>query len=297
VIEGKRVVAWTPYGRRETVSILFAYMWREHERGLVDEWWLCMNTDPGQQAADVAYAYKLAARHGDFVKIVDRPADIPRLHPKQRNTGYFYRYMTDRDSVFLRLDDDIIYVHPEAVERLVRHRIETQVGVCSFPVMWNNSIVSWFLQKAGVIPEGQLDSGEFWPTVGGPYCMDPVGWANGQFAVQMHRFLLEHIEAGTTDKCLLYQDYQVQLGQQFSVSVFTSLGSMYADLQQPGVLVPSEEESWHTIHQPTRIGQPNTLVGDALVSHYTFFPQGPIVRSTDILDHYRRIAGTIFQEA
>ena len=127
MIEGNRVVAWTPFGRAETVSILFAYLWREHERGLVDEWWLCMNTDPGVQQSDVAYAYKLAARHG-FIKLVDRPSDVPRLHPKQRNTGYFYRYMTDPQTVFLRFDDDIIYVEESAIERLVRHRLETQVG-------------------------------------------------------------------------------------------------------------------------------------------------------------------------
>jgi hypothetical protein len=29
------------------------------------------------------------------------------------------------------------------------------------------------------------------------------------------------------------------------------------------------------------------IVGNALVSHYTFFPQGPIIRATDILDRYR----------
>lgn len=296
MIDGKRVVAWTPYGRRETVSILFAYLWREHERGLVDEWWLCLNTDPGQQQDDVAYAYSLMARHGDFIKIVNRPADVPRLHPKQRNTGYFYRYMTDRDSVFVRFDDDIIYVHEDAVERLVRHRLETQVGVCSFPLMWNNAVVSWYLQKGGVIPEGEQSDGSFWPTVGGPYCMDPVGWADGRFGVQMHRLLLDRIENDEVDKCLLYQDYQLPVGMQYSVSVFASLGSTYADLARPGVLEPSEEESWHTIHQPARIQQPNTLVGDALVSHYTFFPQGPIIRGTDILDHYRRIARRIFDE-
>lgn len=295
MIEGKRIVAWTPFGRRETVSILFAYMFREHERGLVDEWWLCLNTDPGQQADDVAYAYQMAARHSNFIKIVQRPDGVPRLHPKQRNTGYFYRYMADdaaRETVFVRFDDDIIYVHEDAVERLVRHRLETQVGLCSFPVMWNNSVVSWYLQKAGVIPEGDYGT-QHWPTVGGPYCMDPVGWADGRFGVQMHRFLLEHIEAGTTDKCLLYQDYQLPVGMQYSVSVFASLGSVYADLSKPGVLEPSEEESWHTIHQPARLQQPNTLVGDALVSHYTFFPQGPIIRSTDILDHYRLIASRL----
>lgn len=288
------VVAWTPYGRKETVSILVEYIRREHERGLVDQWWLCMNTDPNQ-AEDVAYAHELAARYPAWIKLVDRPAGVPVLHPKQRNTGYFYREMTDPHTVYVRLDDDIIYVHEDAISRLVTHRLEAESGVASFPVMWNNSIVSWFAQQAGVIPAagsttvgaGMPNLTYHWPKVGGPYCMDPVGWADGRFGVAIHRLLLEWLDADTPEMAFLYQDYQLPIGMQFSVSTFASLGSMYAKLATPGVLVPDEEESWHTVHEPRKLGQPNVIVGNALVSHYTFFPQGPIIRATDILERYR----------
>jgi hypothetical protein len=280
MLSGKRVVAWTPFGREKTVSVLADYMRREHERGIVDEWWLCMNTDP-EQASDIMYAMKLGMRYQHWVRQLQRPSTCPRLFPKQRNTGYFYRYMTDPDTVFVRFDDDIIYVHEDAVQRLVTHRLETQAGVASFPVMWNNSVVSWFLQQAGIIPQE-------WGIVGGPYCMDPTGWANGQFAVKMHNHLLDNV--GDIEKLFLYQDYQLQVGMQFSVGTFASLGSMYAALPTPGVLEPHEEESWHTVHHPRRLMQPSMLVGNALVSHYTFFPQKAIVEATDILDRYRLLA-------
>lgn len=281
MINDKKVVTWTPYGREETVSILYKYMKRDHERGLVDEWWLCLNTDP-DQIQDLKYAYKLA-RENKFIHIKDRPAGMPRLTPKQRNTGYFVRYMIDPDTVFVRFDDDIIYVHDDAISNLVTHKIETPDSLCSFPVMWNNSIVSWFLQKAGRIP---LEFGE----VNGPYCMDPQGWANGHFAVNIHNLLLQHLEENTVPDLYLYQDFPLQIGMQFSVSCFAALGSHYASLPEPGVLQPYEEESWHTVHRPKAIGQPNMLVGNALVSHYTFFPQRAIVTQTDILDRYRKYA-------
>ena len=283
MIDGKRVVVWTPYGRERTVSILFDYVRREVERGIVDEYWLCMNTDP-EQVSDVTFAMRLDLLH-PFVKRVERPAEgAPRLFPKQRNTGYFYRYMTDPDTVFVRLDDDVVFVDENAIERLVRHRIETQVGVASFALIWNNAICSWYLQKAGIIPE---DFGVVWTM----HCMDPMGWANPEFAVRIHNYLLDALSIGTsTEKFFLYQDMSLPLGTQFSVSAFASLGSMYAELGRPGVLEPSEEESWHTIHQPRRTGQPNTVVGNALVSHYTFFPQKAVVEQTDILDRYRALA-------
>jgi hypothetical protein len=315
VASNNPVIAWTPYGREETVSILARYMFREHSRGVIDQWWLCLNTDPGQ-AEDTRYAYMLAAAYPEWIKLKERPEGRPRRTPKQRNTGYFYEYMTDRDTVFIRIDDDIVYLHPQAINRLVAHRLQATTGVASFPVMWNNSIISWYAQQAGVIPapgtrmlinlesfrdwvrmtEEELNQPPRtetydWPKVGGPYCMDAVGWADGRFAVALHRLLIDRVEAGRAEDLFLYQDYQLQTGMQFSVSVFASLGSLYADLPDgPGVLVPYEEEHWHTVHQPSVIGSPNSIVGDALVSHYTFFPQGPVVRATDILDRYRSLA-------
>jgi hypothetical protein len=288
VIDDHRVVAWTPYGREVTVSVLKEYMIRDHFRGLVDEWWLCLNTDPGQ-VSDLRYAYRLAAEY-DWIKAVNRPAGLPRRVPKQRNTGYFYRLMIDPGAVYHRFDDDIIYVHPDAIERLVRHKLATPDSLCSFATMWNNSIVSWFMQQAGVIPK---EFGE----VRQMFCMDPMGWANGAFAVKIHNLLLDWIEAGEPERAYLYQDFPIPPGTQYSVSCFASLGSHYAGLEPPGVLVPDEEESWHTVHRPRQIGQPNMLVGDALVSHYTFGPQRSAVLTTNILDRYRAIAEKSSQEA
>lgn len=299
MIDGKRVVAWTPYGREVTVSILGQYLRREHERGLVDEWWLCLNTDP-DQVDDLRYAYALARAY-PWIKLKERPEDRPRRHPKQKNTGYFYEYMTDPETVFVRLDDDLVYLHEEAIPRLVRHRAQQAGGVASFPVMWNNAIVSWYAQQAGIIPAAgqkamikghELDD-YVWPQVGGPFCMDPVGWADGLFAVALHRLALDRIRAGEAERLFLYQDMPVAPGTQFSVSCFASSGELYAKLDEPGVLVPYEEEHWHTVHQPAVLGVPNVIVGDALVVHYTFFPQGPIVRATDVLDQYRQLAGEL----
>ncbi len=291
MINGRRVIAWTPYGRVLTYSLLIKYLKREVEKGVVDEVWLFMNTDPTGQEQDVAFAHEVAEQY-PWAKLVYRPEGIPRHPgPKQRNTGYAYRYMADPDAVYVRLDDDIVYLHEDALTNLVQRRIETPAPTAIFATVWNNAIVSWFAQQAGVIPK------EF-GIVGGPYCMNGMGWSNGQFAVDIHRLLLDHAEAGTADKLYLYQDFPIQNPEsgspsmQFSVSGFASLGSMYAALPAgPGVLVPDEEESWHTEHQPTVTGVPNLLVGNALISHFTFMGQrAHVLANPDILDRYRALA-------
>jgi|SRR6185369_4829016 len=295
MIDGKRVVAWTPFGRERSVSILTEYLRRDHERGIVDEHWLFMNTDVAGQESDIAYAYGLAARHPGWVRIVERPPGEPYRTPKQRNTGLAYRYMTDPDTVYVRLDDDIIYVHEDAIGRLAKAKLEMRPTLCCHAMMWNNAITSWYLQQAGVIPF-EFDTGGSAPLrmeVGSPFCMDPVGWASGDFAVAIHELLLGWLDAGEPQRAFLYQDMPLQLGQQFSVSAFASLGADYAALPRPGVLEPDEEEHWHTVHQPRVIGAPNIIVGNALVSHYTFGPQQRAVLATDILDRYRALAGKL----
>jgi hypothetical protein len=287
MIDGKRVVAWTPWGRRPTASILVEYLKRDHALGIVDEYWPYLNVGPGQDD-DLAYAHELAAAH-DWIVPKERPADCPHMTPLQRNTGYAYRYMTDPDSIYIRLDDDIVYIHPAAMARLARAKIQQPFTTACFALIWNNALCTHFLQAMGVVPKE-------WGDVR-PYCMDANGWANGEFAVKMHTMLLDAIERDTVNDLYLYQDVSLQIGQQFSVSCFASAGRDYAALPDgPGVLVPDEEEFWHTVYKTQDTGAPNVIIGNALVSHYSFGPQHGVLYPSNVLDRYRELAATLNQE-
>lgn len=296
MIDGKRVVCWTPYGRVGTYSLLIKYLGREVERGIVDEVWAYENLEPHSDGfsnpqADHEYLRELESTMPLWFQVKQRPEGLPRRLPVQRNTGYAYRYMTDPDTVYIRLDDDIVYLHEDAISNLAGKRIANTYPVAVFGTTWNNAIVSWFYQQQGLIPREWGECGFF--------CMDPIGWANGSFAVNLHTMLLDIAEQGdskkVSDEMYLYQDFPIQAGTQFSVSFFASLGSMYRDLPHgPGVLHPNEnndeEESWHTQYKPREIGTDNLLIGNALVSHFTFKPQKPRVMASNILERYQTLA-------
>lgn len=282
------VVAFTPYGRKLTVSILLEYMKRDHQKGVIDEWWLCMNTDP-TQVEDIAYAHELAKEY-DFIKIKERPTaseheSFGEHHQhKQMYTRTFYWYMTDENTVYLRFDDDIVYVHPGTVERMVEQKVKRPNTLGLFPIIWNNAIVTWHLQQRGVVP---VEYGK----VHAPYCMDQVGWADGKLACHMHYHLIDKILNNKVEECFMYQDVQLDVGQQFSVSCFAVHGKDYKELDPPGVLDFYEEEHWLTVHRPQVVNKVNQVLSDALVSHYTFYPQrAEVERHPDILDWYRKIA-------
>jgi hypothetical protein len=280
----RRVVAFTPYGRERTVSILYPYLRREQEQGVLDEWMLWMNTDADQES-DRAYARALAGRH-PWIKIVERPANDEYHFHKQMYTRLFYVHCTDPDAVYLRFDDDIVYVHDLAVRRMVEQKAARPDTLGLFPIIINNAICSWHLQQRGAIP---ADFGQ----VGSPFCMDPVGWADPGFAEKLHRMVLDRIRADTVEEMFMYQDVPLAPQQQFSVSCFAVAGSDYAALTPPGVLDFYEEEHWLTVHRPGVVGKTNAILADALVSHFTFYPQRDHINGTDILDQYRALAESL----
>lgn len=281
--QNNRVVATTPYGRELTVSVLLKYMERELNKGLLDEWQLWMNTDPHQEA-DRQYGYRLAAEY-PWIVTKERPAHRNTAHShKQYNTRTFFEYCIEPDTVYVRFDDDIIYLHEDALRNMVDVKLNLgETSLCVFPIIWNNAICSWHLQQRGKIPQ---DFG----IVGAPHCMDPVGWSDPHFAERIHRLLLDKIEANDVESLFFYQDVQLPFATQFSVSCFATESRDYLRLNPPGYFDSTDDEYWHTVLRPRETGQSNMLTGNSLISHFTFFPQREYILRTDILDRYRSIA-------
>lgn len=278
MIRNKEVVAFTPYGRELTVSILYEYIKREQERGIIDRWMLWINTDK-EQYSDREYAVKLAAKH-KWIELYDCPRRPP-LVPKQLNTGAYYRFCNNPDAMYVRFDDDIVYIEENAVERLVINRIETDSALINFPIMINNAIASYFLQSLGKIPRE-------WGLVG-MYCMDQVGWADALFAEKLHNMVLDKIEGGTIDSMFLHHNVQLPLSMQYSVSCFAAPGDIYAAVG--GDLGNMEEENWHTVKRPREVDAPNLIVANSLVSHFSFYTQrNYLLHETGILERYKTLS-------
>lgn len=308
---GKRIVAFTPYGRERTATLLSIYLAREHQRGILDEWWLCLNTDDHQDH-DMAWAENVDSIL-EWVKLVKRPcagrAHCPQpgpmcdrrcelyegqahdwtlgpRRPKQMNTGRFYFLMQDPDTIFVRFDDDIIWVHENAITAMVDELLDDPARpLCVFPVIWNNAVASYYLQRQGLLPRG-------WPSVK-PNAIDPVGWGSPKFACNLHTHLLENLEAGDNAAAFMCPElYWLDPQQRFSVSSFAISGAEYCADDIKGILDWDEEEHWHTGHRTGCIGRQNVLTGMAHIAHFTFFTQSDFINKNrpDILNRYWQLA-------
>lgn len=282
MFEGHKVVAVIPAGRRKTMSLLLKYLDLEYQKGILDGVQLWMNTD-------VASDWKwLEAQKNVYVTPTYLPPELgPFRTPKQLNTGYFYTQTVDPGTIYVRFDDDIIYLHEDALKNLLTRRVELRDVFLVFPTIWNNAIISYYAQEAGSIDESHGRVSE-------PYCMDPVGWERPDYGEHVHRVLLEHIEAGSVPR-LYFPDQWLDF-HRFSISSFAFFGEDFAKFPLgPGLMyVPHEplpdEEIWLTEKYVREIGARNILLGNAIISHYTFFTQRPHIDQTNVLDLYRDVA-------
>lgn len=281
--KGYKVVAFTPAGRKRTMSILIDNLRRFTD--IVDEYQVWMNTDD-EQVEDTKWLETLPDTY-PWVKLVYRNPDVQKLHPKQMNTGYFYANNTvDENTIYIRFDDDIVYIDDNFFSNLLTFRIENPDYFVVMANIWNNAVTSYIHQQLGNIPAE--------PKVEEPYCMDPVAWENPKFAETIHQVLIQHINDGSTEK-LLFSHADLNDAARFSISCFCFFGRDFAKFdgivgqRKPGV-IRFDEEIWLTEVYPTKENKLNTICGTALVAHYSFMRQRPHLDSTRILETYRALA-------
>src|SRR5262245_15255943 len=117
MFNGYKVVSVTPFGRRRYVSLLDHYLRRA--RGIIDEHHFWVNT---KNDADVEWLRSCVATAPDFYRTIeiDQPYEdfwTLRIHT------FFHQYPNAPDTIFIRFDDDIVWIESQAIERLLAFRV------------------------------------------------------------------------------------------------------------------------------------------------------------------------------
>lgn len=305
MIEGYKIKPFIAAGRKQTLSILVRYF--QKHRDVIDEVMLWLNTDV---ESDIDYIHDLAKRDSLF-KVYQLPEGYKFYHkgegtpedrarsdygPLQWNTGRFFEYCVDPDTIYIRFDDDIVYLEDDFFKNIVKFRLEHPEHWAVFGNIWNNAIISYLHQMEGNIG---LDYGACTT-----WCMDDVGWGSGPFAEYIHEILLDkvksenikdlYLKGGVSDdeNRVAWNGYGYELtdASRFSISNFAIFGSDYAGFG--GKFEDLDEEIWLTEKIPLLTERSNIICPDALVSHFTFSPhQKPhIFSNTDLLKRYDRLS-------
>ena len=109
-----KVVVNTAAGRRRYMQYLIPYI---VSSDTVDRYDIWVNTHNG---ADIAFFKRIAERF-PVVNLVWQPDGVVNGNA---SINAFYKECTEEDTVYFKLDDDIIWMEPGLIEKMVRFRVE-----------------------------------------------------------------------------------------------------------------------------------------------------------------------------
>jgi hypothetical protein len=266
-----KLIVVTPAGREKYLRLLSHYVLRSPE---VSEWQLWDNC---RNEADRAYLHALAGS--------DPRCKLKQLPGADGNSGIigsFFRFCDDPDALYLRLDDDIVFIEEGFFPKFIgRAQAERGRAIWFSPLVINNAICNVLLKHLSKV------------VITGPVscqALCPWSWAYPNFPEALHPAFVDAERAGRLD-AFRVPDRDILLSR-FSVN---ALGFFGADKIALGdVFLPpgyAAEEEWLSAILPLKADRPGRIFGDLLVAHFSFFTQERCLLQTDILDSYYRLAG------
>src|SRR3990167_2471113 len=148
-----KVVICTPAGREKYLSIFKKHIYRKMDEGLIDGWQLWQNT---VELRDIAYLESME-KENPKVKIyrIGDPINTTGFYDTYNpmKTYLFFANAQDDDTIYIRFDDDIIWANDDAIEKIVKARIDNPRALFITPIVINSTICNSWHQEKGVLSE------------------------------------------------------------------------------------------------------------------------------------------------
>jgi hypothetical protein len=263
MIDNYKIVCNTAAGRRRYMQYLIPFI---VANDIVDRYDIWINTTNKQ---DIEF-FKILSEKFPKINLVYQPDGIvDGVH----SINAFYKQCIEEDTIYFKLDDDIIWMEPDMIAKMVRFRIDNPDYFIVSPLVINNAICTYILQNAGKIRLNQYYTA---------CASDDVLWKNEQFAVQLHEwFLMTQLPDKQYKN--LYCGKRLIAMNRFSINAILWFGS---EMRKFGGIVPDDDEEWLSVIKPTELGAVNCVNGDAVVVHFAFYTQRELLDTLDILNRY-----------
>jgi hypothetical protein len=204
----KMVVAM-PAGRRRYMEVMIPRILKQ--KGFIDEFRIWCNT---KNQSDIEYIQKIVSTNNDFVTIDYLPAKADKIGEGWA-IHHFFKNAVDPNTVYLRIDDDIVWVEKDFFKKIYKFRIENPKYFLVYGNIVNNAICDHLCQRNGAYepePHYGFDSN------------DGNGWRNPILAETKHRKLLENIKNNHLEK-YRFAPTVLQNYERVSINCISWLGS------------------------------------------------------------------------
>jgi hypothetical protein len=259
------VIATTFAGRRDRMSLLVDYVVAAIDAGIVTAYHVW---DYARTEVDRRWLHTLPQRH---------PA-ISVLTPAGHHARYraYYRHYRREDhegGLFLKLDDDIVYLSLDRLAAFVDFRVAHPEYFLVSASVVNNGVCAHFQQQRGAIPPSLMEL----PYPDRGFCGRL--WEHADLAERLHDFFLD--DPGRFDIA------GVDIApDRLSINCVAYLGSDLDALVDVG----DDDEQDLSVTIPRRLQRRNAIFHPMLASHLSFFSQEGGMDVARLLDRYRALA-------
>jgi hypothetical protein len=184
--------------------------------------------------------------------------------------------------VYIRLDDDIVYLEKDFVRKLATARKENPIPFLMYANIVNNVLCDHIHQRIGAL---SLNPHPISYSV-----MDQIGWADPQVAKAKHDSFFEHFAQNSIDDYKFNVSWILKLYgiERCSINAIAWLGQRFAEF---GGKVGQDEEQWLSVDKPAGDNSYNVICGNALCVHYAFYTQRDFIDAQQyILKKYKEIS-------
>lgn len=261
---GKKVICITPAGRVRYLEILRKYVTKAF--GLVDQWHLWCNTS---NQDDIAYMYELRRQYPGQIEVIT--IDDPH-HFCSGRIRSFFPHACDPEAIYVRFDDDIVWVQDGAIENMVKYRIENPQYFLIGGNVLNNPISDHRHQKNGsIVLDIEIPD----------YFIDMEAFRRGE---HIH---VQFFNQPDKDK-FHFPSEGLRPATRFGIQFISWIGERFSHF---GGLIPHvDEENWLTIEAPEQWHQTNAICGNALAVHYAYTEQRRELDAKPLLQKYKDLA-------
>lgn len=269
-----KVVVVTPAGRKRYMEVLFPHILKQSD--FIDEYRIWVNTEDKE---DLSFFNELKEQYPEWITL-DHSANGEHGYGGSSAIHHFFKNTIDQNTVYIRLDDDIVWIDDNFFEKIYNFRVNHPDPFLIFGNIVNNAICDHIHQKQGIYePTPQF----------GYDCLDDNGWKNPELAENKHRVFLDNFKQDNLDTYRFGQwnenDYR-----RISINAICWFGK---DLAEINGNVDMNEEEFLSTNYPKKIKRINCIYGDALCVHFSFYTQREHLDETDILEQYKKISEQI----
>lgn len=258
-----KIVVNTAAGRRRYMQYLVPFI---VSSDIVDRYDIWVNTHNG---ADIEFFKQLAEKY-PVINIVWQPDGIVA---GTQSINAFYKQCIEDKTIYFKMDDDIVWMEPDAIKRMVDFRIDNPSYFLVSPLVINNALSTYLLQVYDKIKLSQ-------------YCRsnaaDEFLWKSGDFACKLHNWFIEKYMKQQKVSELHLGKHEMGMIR-FSINAILWFGE---DMRKFNGEVPEDDEEFLSCIYPTEHRLLNCWNGDVIFSHFAFYTQREELDKISILDKY-----------